>query len=962
MDVKSMNKIIKKIEKADVSDYRSIPFWSWNDKLDKERLVEQISWMKKQGFGGYFMHARGGLQTEYLGDEWFECVEACVDAGKKENMATWAYDENGWPSGFVGGKLLEDPNNQDEYLTYEQGEFKSDALVSYEVTEKELIRVEKGEEGKTYLNIFEHKSGVTADILNPEVVNKFIDATHNEYKKRLGKKFSKHLKGFFTDEPQYYRWDHPYTKMLPKYFLDKYKEDILDGLGLLFLDKEGYRAFRYKYWKAMQDLLLTNFSKNVYNWCNKNGVGLTGHYIEESRLDTQMWCCGGIMPLYEYENIPGMDLLGRRSSGSVAPKQVASVARQLGKKKVLTETFGLCGWGVSPRILKTIGESQYVHGINVMCEHLLPVAEYGQRKRDYPAHYSDVNPWIKEDFKSFNDYFAKLGYLIGESEEKVSVALFNPIRSLYFDYKRELTGYGDSPFEVDQSYMAWCEKLAEMNIPYHIIDETVMAKHAKVKNGKLIVGECEYDTVIFPMTITMDKSSLALFNNFNVQGGKLLFTEGKPTYLEGEPFKYSLESNITLDDIVNAQSYRVDKIDTPIRTCIRKFGGSRFIFAVNTDWENSYTVKFDGDFNGFTNLDLETMATKDMPTEITFRPGDSFVLFLNDQKVEIKEDKKHIILDGAFDIIDSTDNFMTLDKLRYSTDGVNYSDRLRYMGVFFELLNKRIQGDVYLKYEFNVKALPKKIEFLTEDQHVIDLTVNGVKVEFNGHAPEEKKLLKADVKDVLKVGLNEAIVKINFYEAQKVYDILFADTDTESLKNCLAYDTTIEASFLKGDFGVYSEGGFRDGEKIRCVLCEDDFYIAERKTKVVDAVSEGYPFFAGNMTFYKQFESDGAPTILDLQGDFCILYLKINGKKVEKSYFAESVDISDYIIKGTNTAEITIFTGNRNLLGPHHLKESEDSESVSVYSYELDGSWENGVSNLERPNYSFVKMGLYKVK
>lgn len=960
MDSKSMDKIVKKLKKADVAEYRTIPFWSWNDKLDKDRLVDQIKWMKKQGFGGYFMHARGGLTTEYLSDEWFDCIEACVDAGKKEGMASWAYDENGWPSGFVGGKLLEDPNNQDECLTYEQGEFKADALVSYEITEDELIRVDKGEEGKTYLNIYEHKSGSTADILNPEVVNKFIDATHNEYKKRLGKKFDKHLQGFFTDEPQYYRWGHPYTKMLPKYFLDKYKEDILDGLGLMFLDKNGYRAFRYKYWKAMQDLLLTNFSKNVYNWCDKHGVKLTGHYIEESRLDTQMWCCAGLMPLYEYEHIPGMDLLGRRSSASVAPKQVASVARQLGKKKVLTETFGLCGWGVTPRILKTIGESQFVHGINVMCEHLLPVAEHGQRKRDYPAHYSDVNPWIKENFKDFNDYFATLGYLIGESNEEVSVALFNPIRSLYFDYKRENTGYGGSPYDVDNSYMDLCEKLAKMNIPYHIIDETVMAKHAKVKNGKLIVGECEYDTIVFPKTLTMDKSSLALFNNFNAQGGKLLFTDGIPEYVEGEPFTYNLKSNITLEQIVDAQQYRVDKFDTPIRSCVRTFNGKKFIYAVNTDWKNSYTVKFDGNFKGFINLDIETLTTKKMATEINFRPGDSFVLFLSDEEIEKEEEKKSIVLDGEFSIIDSTDNFMTLDKIRYSTDGVNYSDKLRYMGIFFDLLYKRIQGDIYLKYEFKVKDLPKKVDFLTEDQHVLEVTVNGKKVESYGTSPEEKKLLAYDVKDYLVEGDNEIIVKINFYQADNVYYVMLADTDTESLKNCLTFDTTIEASFLKGDFGVYSEGGFKKGQEPKCLIAEDDFYIGKRLTKVKDTVSEGYPFFAGKMSFYKEFESDGEPTMLNLEGDFCLLYLKINGKEVQKSYFAERVDISDYLVKGMNTAEITVYTGNRNLLGPHHLKAREDSESVSRYSYELEGTWKDGVSSEERPNYSFVRMGLYK--
>ena len=51
--------------------YRPIPFWSWNEKLDAAETRRQIAMMDEAGIGGYFMHARGGLQTEYMGEEWF---------------------------------------------------------------------------------------------------------------------------------------------------------------------------------------------------------------------------------------------------------------------------------------------------------------------------------------------------------------------------------------------------------------------------------------------------------------------------------------------------------------------------------------------------------------------------------------------------------------------------------------------------------------------------------------------------------------------------------------------------------------------------------------------------------------------------------------------------------------------------------------------------------------------------
>ena len=36
-------------------------------------------------------------------------------------MQAYAYDENGWPSGFVGGKLLSEKENLATYLEMEEG-------------------------------------------------------------------------------------------------------------------------------------------------------------------------------------------------------------------------------------------------------------------------------------------------------------------------------------------------------------------------------------------------------------------------------------------------------------------------------------------------------------------------------------------------------------------------------------------------------------------------------------------------------------------------------------------------------------------------------------------------------------------------------------------------------------------------------------------------------------------------
>ena len=86
---------IQDLLKNPSSTYRPIPFWSWNTKLDTEETKWQIDEMNKCGMGGFFMHARGGLTTEYLGKEWMDNVTASIKQAKKLGMYAWGYDENG---------------------------------------------------------------------------------------------------------------------------------------------------------------------------------------------------------------------------------------------------------------------------------------------------------------------------------------------------------------------------------------------------------------------------------------------------------------------------------------------------------------------------------------------------------------------------------------------------------------------------------------------------------------------------------------------------------------------------------------------------------------------------------------------------------------------------------------------------------------------------------------------------
>lgn len=75
-------------------EWRGKPFWCWNGKLEKRELIRQIHIIKEMGIGGFFMHSRTGLETEYLGKEWFELINTCIREGRELGLESWLYDED----------------------------------------------------------------------------------------------------------------------------------------------------------------------------------------------------------------------------------------------------------------------------------------------------------------------------------------------------------------------------------------------------------------------------------------------------------------------------------------------------------------------------------------------------------------------------------------------------------------------------------------------------------------------------------------------------------------------------------------------------------------------------------------------------------------------------------------------------------------------------------------------------
>ncbi len=89
-------------------DSAPMPFWMWNGDLDEDEIRRQIGLMSTAGVEAFVIHPREGLETEYLSDQWFEMTRVAVEEARVRGMKVWLYDELNWPSGYAGGKLIEE--------------------------------------------------------------------------------------------------------------------------------------------------------------------------------------------------------------------------------------------------------------------------------------------------------------------------------------------------------------------------------------------------------------------------------------------------------------------------------------------------------------------------------------------------------------------------------------------------------------------------------------------------------------------------------------------------------------------------------------------------------------------------------------------------------------------------------------------------------------------------------------
>lgn len=995
-----MEDLIKEFKNPS-SKFRGKPFWSWNGKLEEEELLRQIEVLKDMGMGGYFCHSRTGLATEYLGREWFDLINSCAEKGAQEDMETWLYDEDRWPSGTAGGMVTKDKEYRMHYLrlnitTGREFKFTDEVICAFVVdlegqsfTNKKRIYSEKeAEADRTVLyftveEMYEHSfyNGQTyVDTMNPEATKKFIELTHEQYKQQCDEHIKKgSIKGIFTDEPHhggvmsgfalanpnsYYLT--PCPKDLFKLFKERWGYDLKDYLPELYLFKDGEPLSKVKwdYMELLTSLFVQNFLMPIRKWCQENGMVLTGHLLHEDNLSAQTNLNGSMLRGYEHMDYPGVDVLWEKNPDYNIAKQLQSAGRQLDKPWLLSELYGCTGWQMTFQDHKAVGDWQSLFGINLRCHHLSWYTMKGEAKRDYPGSIFFQQQWYKE-YKFVEDYFSRLNVVNFGGKAVCDTLVISPVESLWASVHPGWVNFFDPTDEaikrIEREYKELFWMLLDNHIDFDYGDEEQLSRLYSVENTEngpvLKLGKAEYKHVIVASCLTLRASTVKALQEFALAGGKVIVAGDAPAYVDvarSDAVKAIPATFVPFEEksiIPQLAPNPYIEVSAPqIKLQTKRFDDRVVFTLMNFDRENwvkdvKINIKAKGVLEHWDVRTGQISLIKDLSFTKDFAPCQELVLVLkqnSDAKpVQEKTVQRTEAVGTEFEYRLSEPNIAVLDFVSYRIDDGEWSP-------FMEIL--KADREIRRKLNTPLRSGEMLQPWYKEKYKISNKPLCRLDLRFTFEAAKSYPVtLMLETPEAFEIAVNGQKVKKpakTQWHIDPCFRVIPLEEsflklgENEIVLSCDFNDRLdLEAIYLLGEFGVELKG-------VSSVLTD-----LPAKLKLGDITKQGLPFYSGNIEYIlpapKVEEGESVTLAAEKFGAAC-LTVRGNGKERIIAFEPFSADITPLV--GENMALCCHLT-RRNTFGPLHLNPSR------VYSYGPDTFLTEGESFLY-DGYSLLENGL----
>lgn len=546
-------------------DYATAPLWVWNDLLTEEQVRSTLKDLNEQRVNMAFVHPRPGLATPYLTDEWFRLWSAALDEAKSRGMKVWIYDENSYPSGFAGGYVPDAmPESRGSGLNVVFYDSLVDQKGAWQAGDAPAYVVEALKDGSTkdrtaeILAALQNKTAIPAkteddsrwivgrvqlagssqwfggktyvNLMTKGVLDKFIEFTHEAYRKNLGDQFGKLIPGAFTDEPQVasagmFSW----TADFPEEFQKRRGYDIVPCIGSLVEPIGDWKHVRYDYFKTVLEVFVDRWHKPLAEYCENVGLEYTGHDWEHDWPNAHM--CPDNMATAFWRQRPAIDLLMNNFSrgthaqfGNVrSVRELNSITRQAGRARSISENYGAGGYDIKFEDLKRLGDWSYALGVNTTCEHLSYISIRGARKHDHPQTFSYHSPWF-EQYSKLEDYWTRLSYLLSRGElSQDRFLLIEPTSTAWMYQQNSGPENNGKKDRLGNTFANLLDRLEAAQVDYDLGSEDVIRRIGNVKDGIFTVGAASYKTVVLSgETENLDAQTVQFLSDFVRSGGRVL--------------------------------------------------------------------------------------------------------------------------------------------------------------------------------------------------------------------------------------------------------------------------------------------------------------------------------------------------------------------------------------------------------------------------------------------------------
>jgi hypothetical protein len=625
----------------------------------------------------------GGIVTnvsfaDYLRDEHsWQILREGLQAARELGLVVWLYDEQGYPSGTAGGLVLEGhPELQASGLTYHWQDGRGPGELALALPEGALVYAAaapvsgsrlrlheacnltaQAEAGRPLrwtapeghwrlmafvqqslyegthgqLNLFKPQPYI--NLLEPRAAARFIELTHEAYRRHVGDFFGAPVQAFFTDEPSLMTGfvsdtpvPHaalPWAAGLPERFQAAHGFDLIPWLPALFNDVgEETAQVRAQFYDLVAQLCADTYFGPIQAWCRAHGLAATGHVLWEEFLLWHVPFEGSAFSALRRFDIPGMDrlssnpclmdldeargvsqLLGPDSGelreamrgarlgsyadlmmarkGWAAAKLVSSVAHCTGARQAMVE--------LSAALEKWRGEKI---GLRDICATLNWLYALGINT---VTSYYDWQAFSLAENRAMNEYAGRLGVLTTQGCHVADVAVLYPITGVWphfvpaRSHVREMEQAAEAR-EVNDAFDEIGRVLLTRQRDFDFLDDEALAE-AVIADGVLHLKGERYRALILPPMSLIRRATAQKAFDFCAAGGIVIAVGRLPEHpqdlfdrFRAGPSGFLVAGPDAMVDVLDAHlpaDVRIIPRDTHILYLHRRMAGQEIYFFVN---------------------------------------------------------------------------------------------------------------------------------------------------------------------------------------------------------------------------------------------------------------------------------------------------------------------------------------------------------------------------------------------